>query len=99
MNIDIKTKKDTLLVRVDGRVDGSNYAELENSLKDNIEGINVIEFDFKKLAYISSAGLRVMLWVYKEVSKTGGYVVIKHISENVMSVFELSGFSDFFIFK
>ncbi len=99
MDTEIKVKKDTMVVKVSGRIDGTNFNEFEKRLEEHIENIKVIEFDFKKLEYISSSGLRVMLWAYKKINGVGGYIVLKHLSENVRSVFDLSGFSDFFIIK
>ena len=50
-------------------------------------------FDFTKLEYISSAGLRVLLSVQKIMNKQGS-MVVKNSSDEVKEIFEVTGFSD-----
>ena len=47
----------------------------------------------KKLEYISSSGLRVLLSAEKLMSTRGGMKVI-NVNEDVMDVFKLTGFVD-----
>lgn len=50
-------------------------------------------FDFENLEYISSAGLRVILSAQKVMNRQGN-MVIRNVDENVMDVFEVTGFVD-----
>ena len=43
---------------LEGRLDTTTAPDLENELKENMDGINELTMDFSKLDYISSAGLR-----------------------------------------
>ena len=49
--------------------------------------------DFEKLEYISSAGLRVLLSAQKVMTKQGKMVII-HVNESIMEIFEVTGFAD-----
>ena len=49
--------------------------------------------DFEKLEYISSAGLRVLLSAQKIMNKQG-HMVIRNVNEDIMEIFEVTGFSD-----
>ncbi|MBQ2377340.1 MAG: STAS domain-containing protein, partial [Clostridia bacterium] len=49
--------------------------------------------DFKSLEYISSAGLRVLLGAQKKMQKVGTMKLV-NVCEEVMEVFEMTGFSD-----
>ena len=98
MNIECKKKKDILNVKAEGRIDSATAPEFEKILNENISEAKAVEFDLKKLDYISSAGLRVFLSVKKKVGPEG-YVLIKNMNDTVNSVFELTGFSDMFIIK
>ena len=66
---------------------------LEAELKQSIEGITELVFDFEKLEYISSAGLRILLAAQKIMNKQGN-MVVKNVNEIVAEVFEVTGFSD-----
>ena len=66
---------------------------LEAELKQSIEGVTELVFDFEKLEYISSAGLRILLAAQKIMNKQGS-MVVKNVNEIVAEVFEVTGFSD-----
>ena len=56
--------------------------------------LDTVTLDFAELEYISSAGLRVLLSAQKVMKKQGS-MVIRHVNETIMEVFEVTGFSDF----
>ncbi len=89
-----QTKKDNeLLVTLEGRLDTMTAPQLEAALKDSLDGVVTLTLDMEKLEYISSAGLRVLLSAQKTMVKQGRMVLI-HVNETVMEVFEVTGFSD-----
>ena len=83
----------SLNVVLDGRLDTTTAPELEQQIKEDIEGVKELTFDMEKLDYISSAGLRVLLSCQKIMSKQGN-MVVKNVSEEVMEIFEVTGFVD-----
>lgn len=76
-----------------GRLDTATAPLLEAELKKSILGKTTVIFDLKDLEYISSAGLRVLLSAQKCMNKQGTMTVI-NVSESVMDVFEVTGFSE-----
>ena len=50
-------------------------------------------FDFEKLEYVSSAGLRVLLSAQKTMNKQGSMKLIK-VRDEVKEIFDVTGFSD-----
>jgi anti-sigma B factor antagonist len=52
-----------------------------------------LSFDLKSLEYISSAGLRVLLSAQKIMNKQGS-MTIKNASDEVLEIFDVTGFSD-----
>ena len=98
MKVDSKAKKEKISITIEGRVDMDTAPELERYFRENAEGKQAVEIDMKKVAYISSAGLRAFLWLKKQQSDDG-YIVIKNMNDTVRSVFELTGFSDMFVIK
>ena len=78
---------------LEGRLDTNTTPELENELKGVFDGLTELIFDFAKLDYISSAGLRVLLAAQKEMNSRGT-MKVKNVNETISEVFEVTGFSD-----
>lgn len=91
--VDKDLQDDTLTVSLEGRLDTTTSPDFENELKESLEGVKTLVFDFEKLEYISSAGLRVMLSAQKIMNKQGE-MTIKNASDDVLEVFEITGFID-----
>ena len=98
MEVKIDKNGSETTIQVKGRVDATTAPELDNKVNENIEGISKLIFDFKDMEYISSAGLRVILSAQKKMN-TQGDMVVKNVSEDVMEVFEITGFLDFLKFE
>ena len=82
-----------LTLMIDGRIDANTAPQLEAVLNNSLDGMANLTLDFKKLTYISSAGLRVLLVAQKQMMKQGAMRVI-NVCEAVMDVFEMTGFAD-----
>ena len=82
-----------LTIALEGRLDTTTAPDLEKTLKESLDGMNTLTFDFAGLDYISSAGLRVLLSAHKAMAGKGGLKVM-HVNEIVQEVFEVTGFSD-----
>ena len=93
MTINVKKDGETLTIFPEGRIDATTATDFGKTVDENIEGIKELVFDFEKLDYISSAGLRVLLTAQKNMSKQGSMKVI-HVAEVIMDVFNITGFSD-----
>lgn len=92
MTIEKKLVKDTLTIYLEGRLDTATSPDLENEVK-MISGIVHLVFDFKKLEYISSAGLRVILSAYKLMTKHGDMLIV-NANDSIKNIFEITGFSN-----
>lgn len=93
MNINKIVDGVTLQIALEGRLDTTTAPQLEAELKQSMDGITLLELDFGKLEYLSSAGLRVILAAQKTMNKQGK-MVIRHVNETIMEVFEVTGFID-----
>jgi len=93
MKIEKTISNNELTVHLIGRLDTTTAVELEDSLKESLDSVNDVIFDFNGLEYVSSAGLRILLTTSKIVSKRGK-MVIKNVCEDIMDVFEMTGFTD-----
>ena len=90
----LKTVEDgTRCYALEGRLDTMTAPQLEEALKGELDGADKLVLDFAKLEYISSAGLRVLLSAQKVMAKKGG-MKIRNVSDVIMEIFEVTGFSD-----
>ena len=90
----ILNKNGTALdVKVTERLDTTTAPQLEKELSGPLEGIASLTLDFSELNYISSAGLRVLLSLQKMMNKRGR-MVVRNVNENIMEVFDITGFVD-----
>ena len=80
-----------LNIALDGRLDTTTAPEFEKFLSESYDGASSIVINCEKLAYVSSAGLRVLLGAQK---KTKGAMKLTGVCELVMEVFEMTGFAD-----
>ena len=93
MTIDKKKEGNRLVLTVSGRLDTMTAPELENVIKDNMDGVEELILDFKDLEYISSAGLRVVLGARKAMGNKGSFAV-RNLCSDVREIFDITGFSD-----
>jgi anti-sigma B factor antagonist len=93
MTIEIKRNADETTIELVGRLDTTTAPALDKTLNSDIEGTKHLVFNFKNLEYISSAGLRVLLGAQKKMQKIGSMKVL-NACEEVMEVFEMTGFAD-----
>ena len=83
----------SLTLALEGRLDTMTAPQLESDLRSSIDGIDKLFLDFTPLEYVSSAGLRVLLSAQKIMNKQGS-MVIRNVNENVMDIFDITGFVD-----
>ena len=93
MTINKTQENEKLTIAVGGRLDTTTAPQLEAEIKSSIDGVKELVFDIKDLEYISSAGLRVLLSAQKVMNKQGS-MVIRGASEEVMEIFDVTGFVD-----
>ena len=93
MTIQKNQNEKALTIALEGRLDTTTAPELETVLNDALAGVEELTFDFEKLDYISSAGLRVLLATQKTMNRQGSMKVI-HANEMILEIFEVTGFAD-----
>ena len=93
LNIGKALENGKAVFSLEGRLDTITSPELEGELKAVLADVNELSLDFEKLEYISSAGLRVLLATQKAIQGKGG-MKVTHVSETIMEIFEVTGFSD-----
>ena len=80
-------------LRLEGRLDTTSAPAAQDAFLKVAGEYAKITLDFANLAYVSSAGLRAILTLQKQVNRTGGSLTLINVSPAVMEVFEMTGFS------
>ena len=93
MNIIKQLDNGCLTLALQGRLDTTTAPLLEQELQNDLEGLRTLRFDFEQLAYISSAGLRVLLAAQKRMNQQGS-MSLCHVNETIKEVFDITGFSE-----
>ena len=93
MTIEIKRNAEVTTIEIVGRLDTTTAPELDKTINEDTADVKNLVLNFKGLEYISSAGLRVLLGAQKKMQKVGTMKLV-NVCEEVMEVFEMTGFSD-----
>ena len=95
MTIEIKKNVDETVLEIVGRLDTTTAPALDKTINEDIKDVKNLVLDLGGLEYISSAGLRVLLSAQKKMQKIGS-MKVANVKEEVMEVFEMTGFSSIF---
>lgn len=93
MNINKTVSGNSLKLALEGRLDTTTAPDLEAVVKNELGNIESLTFDLADLEYISSAGLRVLLSAQKIMNKQGE-MTVTNCSEEIMEIFDVTGFTD-----
>ena len=93
MKINKDLKDGNLTLYIEGEINSFTASELEDVIKTDLINIKSLVFDFKKVEYLSSAGLRVLLVAQKVMNKQGK-MSLRNVNKSVMEIFEITGFSN-----
>ncbi len=80
-----------LTLKIEGRLETTTAPDLEKVIKEELDGVENLTFDFSGVDYISSAGLRVLLSAQKTMKNA---MKVTGANEIVTEIFDITGFSD-----
>ena len=98
MTLEIKKNAAETIIQIVGRLDTITAPTLDKTIQEEMDNTKNLVLDMKSLEYISSAGLRVLLGAQKKMQKIGSMKVI-HVCDEVMEVFEMTGFADILVIE
>jgi len=94
MTISTSKENGKLTFSLEGRLDTTTAPQLQEVLIPAFDDSDEVNLDFGKLVYISSAGLRVLLMGQKAAKARNKNMTVLNVSDEIMEVFEMTGFSD-----
>lgn len=88
-----------LSILIEGQVDTNTAPELDKFVGAEIGTAKDIILDFKSVDYVSSAGLRVLLGIHKKQVERKANLTLINVNSDIMSIFEMTGFTGFLNIK
>ena len=98
MTIEIKKNAEETIIEIVGRLDTITAPALDKTINEDIGETKNLVLDVKGMEYISSAGLRILLGTQKKMQKIGS-MKLTNVCEEVMEVFEMTGFADILVIE
>ncbi len=96
MKIDVNSVGGVSVVAVEGTIDGSTAPAAQEQILPLVTPGCRLVLDMARVDFMSSAGLRMMLLLFRRVSGTNGRIVLSGLSEEIKDTMSLTGFLDFF---
>lgn len=92
-NINKTVENGKAIIKPEGRLDTIAAPEFESAIKETLSEITDLTLDFTNLKYISSPGLRTLLFAHKAMSEKGK-MRITNVNKTIMEIFDITGFSE-----
>lgn len=98
MEVDIVNKdNDLTVISIKGRLDANTAPELHKKVTEIVnQGEYRLIMKFTELAYISSAGLRILIITAKMLNAKQGKLVLCELQDNIYEVLKIAGFTNIF---
>jgi anti-anti-sigma factor len=94
MTITQNQSDEKLVMALEGRLDTITAPDLQEQLIPGFDKTKHIQLDFRRLIYVSSAGLRILLMGEKTAKAKGGKMTLVNVSAEIKEIFEMTGFSE-----
>ncbi|MBR3741546.1 MAG: STAS domain-containing protein [Clostridia bacterium] len=99
MTIEAKKENGSLTITLEGEINNMAAPKFEKAYLDNREDIREVCIDMEKATYLTSAALRVILFIQQEMDDCGGSLKVCRVNDDIMEVFSFTGFSGFLIIE
>lgn len=96
MDVSVDTLPQATVVKISGDIDGNTAPVAQQQILPLATPGCKIVLDMTQVQYMSSAGLRMLLLVYRRIPAVNGKIVLVGLSEEIEEVMSVTGFLDFF---
>lgn len=97
MSVNTRSIKNITVVELEGSIDSATAPDVQKEVLSVTENKIKIILDMKKVTYLSSAGLRMLLLVYRQIKARNGKIALVGLSEEIKDVMSNTGFIRFFV--
>jgi anti-sigma B factor antagonist len=96
MDINVKTVDQVTVVEIVGDIDGKTAPQVQEQVAPLVQPESKILLDMSQVGYMSSAGLRLLLSTYRQVSSNNASIVLAGVNEEIQDTMSATGFLRFF---
>ena len=96
MTVQVSEQDNITRVALTGSLDGKTAPQVREEIRPALEKSMQVILDMFGVDYLSSAGLRLLLLVYREFTAKKGKLVLLGVSQDIQAVMSHTGFLNFF---
>ena len=96
MEINVKSIGQVTVVEIAGDIDSNTAPQAQERILPLVQPGSKILLDMSGVEYMSSAGLRMLLSMYRQISRGDGGIVLVGLSEEIKDTMSVTGFLNFF---
>jgi len=96
MNVITLSEPSVTRVELEGSIDGKTAPQIREELSAALQHVQKLILDISRVDYLSSAGLRLLLLLYREITARNGKLVLVGVSPEIRTVMSHTGFLSFF---
>jgi anti-sigma B factor antagonist len=97
MQVDIRADGGVVFIEPDGEIDGKTAPEFHDAVLKLVLPEARIVLNMERVAFMSSAGLRSMLLIYREAKSKAAKVVLVGVNSDIRKSMSATGFLAFFV--
>jgi anti-sigma B factor antagonist len=97
MQISKSQLHDWLVIHIEGQVDSKTSSQLNDYLAQELDDAPNVALDLRQVPFMSSAGLRTLLLLYRRVETSGAALALVGLAAEIADTMKVTGFYDFFI--
>jgi anti-sigma B factor antagonist len=99
MQVDVRSDGGIVLIELVGDIDGKTASEFQDKVLGLVQPRARMVLNLKRVAFMSSAGLRAMLLIYREAKSKDAKVVLAEVNKDIRSSMSATGFLAFFVLR
>ena len=96
MDINVREVQGITVLELSGELTGRSAPDAQERILERARPDGAMILDMSRVPFMTSAGLRLLLTVYRGVTGQGGRVVLVGVTEDIRDTMELTGFLEFF---
>ena len=96
IDINLEKIQNVTVIELLGELDSNSAAMVQEWILAQVGRNERIVLDMTRVTYMSSAGLRILLLLYRRIQDNDGRMVVAGLHDEVRDVMAITGFIDFF---